>query len=246
MLSIAIMQPYFFPYIGYFQLMNAVDLFVIYDNIQFTKKGWINRNKILKDDADEYISVPLKKCAYYLDIKNRFLSDTWSNDRKHILNKISARYSKAPYFRDVYPVIERCLIYEENNLFGFLLNSLNVTKDYLHINTPLVISSTINIDHSLKGEDKVIEICKVLETTSYLNPIGGVKLYKKYRFEKAGMLLNFLMPGDIQYTQFNNQFVPHLSIIDIMMFNNVEEIRKMLNHYEITTPEKDLCLSGKN
>jgi hypothetical protein len=228
MLTIAIMQPYFLPYIGYFQLMNAVDTFVIYDNIQYTKEGWINRNRILANGKDEYISVPLKKGPYDLCVKDRFLADTWSNDRKRILNKIAGCYRKAPHFRDVYAVVEQCLIYEEHNLFGFILNSLSVVKDYLNINTPFVISSTIKIDHSLKGEYKVIEICKALGATNYLNPIGGVGLYKREQFEKAGIQLNFIKTGNVQYSQFNNEFVPFLSIIDVMMFNDKENIRDFL------------------
>jgi len=225
MLKIAIMQPYFFPYIGYFQLMNAVDTFVIYDNIQYTKKGWINRNRILANGKDEYLSVPLKKDPYYLCVKDRFLADTWSSDRKHALNKIAGCYRKAPHFRAVYAVVEQCLIYEEHNLFGFILNSLNIVKDYLNITTPFAVSSTINIDHDLKGEYKVIEICKALGATNYLNPIGGVKLYKREEFEEAGIQLNFIKVGNVQYSQFNNEFVPFLSIIDVMMFNDKENIR---------------------
>lgn len=228
MLMIAIMQPYFFPYIGYFQLMNAVDTFVIYDNIQYTKKGWINRNRILANGKDEYISVPLKKDPYYLCVKDRFLADTWTNERKHTLNKIAECYKKAPHFRDVYGLIEQCLVYEEHNLFSFILNSLNAVKDYLNINTPFVVSSTINTDHSLKGEEKVIGICQALGAMNYLNPIGGLKLYKREEFAKAGIQLNFIKTGDVQYSQFNNEFVPFLSIIDVMMFNSKEKIRDFL------------------
>ncbi len=208
--------------------MNTVDTFVVYDNIQYTKKGWINRNRILMNGRDEYISIPLKKDPYYLYVKDRFLADTWSNDRKHTLNKIAACYRKAPHFMDVYGLVEQCLVYEEDNLFGFLLNSLNVVKQYLNISAPFAISSTINIDHSLKGESKVIAICKALCATKYLNPIGGLELYKREEFEKAGIQLNFIRTGDVQYPQFNNEFVPSLSIIDVMMFNDKETIRDFL------------------
>jgi hypothetical protein len=123
-------------------------------------------------------------------------------------------------------VIEQCVIYEERNLFEFILNSLSILKEYLSIHTPFVISSTINIDHSLKGEYKVIEICKALGATNYLNPPGGVELYKKDQFEKAGIQLNFIKTGNVQYSQFNNEFVSLLSIIDVMMFNDKEKIRE--------------------
>lgn len=229
MLTIAIMQPYFFPYIGYFQLMNAVDQFVIYDNIQYTKKGWINRNRILVNGKDEYITIPIMHGSHCLDIRERFLSDTWSKDRKHILNRLSELYREAPYFRDAYPVIEQCLLYEENNLFNFNFYSLNIVKDYLTIHTPFIISSTINIDHRLKGEKKVLEICKALGATNYINPIGGRDLYQKDQFEKSGIQIKFLKAENIRYPQFDNKFIPNLSIIDFMMFNDKLKIIKNLN-----------------
>ncbi len=79
-MKLAIMQPYFFPYIGYFQLINTVDEFVVYDNIEFTKKGWINRNRILVNGKDEYITLPIKKDSDFLHVKDRFLAETWSKD----------------------------------------------------------------------------------------------------------------------------------------------------------------------
>jgi len=228
MLTIAIMQPYLFPYIGYFQLMKAVDTFVVYDNIQYTKKGWINRNRILANGKVENIYLPLKKDHYYLNVNDRCLSDTWSKNRKRLQNKITECYRKAPQFMDVYSVIEKCLSFEEHNLFFFLLHSLHVLKDYLNINTPFVISSTINIDHGLKHEDKVIAICKALGATHYLNPSGGMELYNKNHFEKAGVQLNFINTESIQYAQFSNEFVPLLSIIDVMMFNDKKTITEYL------------------
>jgi len=234
MLTIAIMQPYFFPYLGYFQLMAAADKFVIYDNVQYIKQGWINRNRILANGKTIYLSIPLKKGPSYYNINDRHLSDVWSKYRKHVLVKISECDGKAPHFKEVYTLIEQCLTCEDRDLLGFVLNSLNVVKEYLHIRTPFVISSTINIDHSMKGENKVIEICKALGATNYLNPIGGEELYRKDQFEKAGIQLNFLKPGIVQYAQFRNEFVPFLSIIDVMMFNDKDTIKKYLNFAFIT------------
>jgi hypothetical protein len=120
--KLAIMQPYFFPYIGYFQLVNAVDEFVIYDNIEFTKKGWISRNRILVNGVDTYISLPLKKDSDYLHVKDRYLADTWDIERKKMLNRITESYRKAPYFKETYEVIEKCILYEDRNLFKFILH----------------------------------------------------------------------------------------------------------------------------
>ena len=147
-MKLAIMQPYFFPYIGYFQLINAVDEFVIYDNIEFTKKGWINRNRILVNGKDEFITLPLKKDSDYLNVNQRFLSDTWSLDKKKILNKIVEYYRKAPQFDQVYPLVEKCFNSDETNLFSFIYNSINQILQYLSISTKISISSKINIKSS--------------------------------------------------------------------------------------------------
>lgn len=226
--KVAIMQPYLFPYIGYFQLIKAVDEFVVYDNIQYTKKGWINRNRILVNGKDETISIPLKKDSDFLDVKDRFLAETWSQDKKKLVNKITEAYRKAPHFKEVQPIIETCLNNDNQNLFEFILASIKTINAYLEIKTPLVISSALNIDHALKAEQKVIAICKALNATHYLNPIGGVELYKKEQFKMEGIELQFHKASNIPYIQFNNEFIPFLSIMDVMMFNSKEKINEYL------------------
>ncbi len=223
------MQPYLFPYIGYFQLMNAADEFVVYDNIQFSKKGWINRNRILDNGSAIYITAPLKKDSDYLDIKDRWLADTWAIERKKMLNRITASYKKAPCFDIVYPVIEKCILFGEMNLFKFIFNSLTLLKEYLEIPASFVISSSIEINHTLKAEEKVISICKARSAKTYLNPVGGVALYDKDDFKKEGIDLQFLKANDISYPQFNTAFVPSLSIIDVMMFNSKDSVKDLLN-----------------
>lgn len=232
-MRMAIMQPYFFPYIGYFQLMNAVDEFVIYNNIKYTKKGWINRNRILVNGKNAYITLPLKKDSDYLDVRDRYLAEIWSFKRNKMLNKIIESYRKSPNFDFVCPMIEKCIMFKEYNLFKFVLNSLNLTKEYLGIRTSFLIASTIPIDHELKAEKKVVEICKARKVNMYLNPFGGIKLYTKDNFTDEGIDIRFLKTNDIIYKQFNNDFVPSLSIIDVMMFNSKEQINEMLKEYEI-------------
>ena len=223
------MQPYLFPYIGYFQLINAVDEFIIYDNIQFTKKGWINRNRILVNGTDEYITIPLKKDSDFLDIKDRYLSQEWLNERKKILNRITESYRKASHFNIIYPIIERIMMYEDKNLFAFIFNSLKELNQYLDIKTPLIVSSIISINHDLKAENKVIELCKARKAKTYINPIGGVELYDKKTFNNKGLELKFLKANNITYPQFKNDFVSFLSIIDVMMFNSLEDIKLIIN-----------------
>lgn len=232
-MKIAIMQPYFMPYIGYFQLINSVDKFVVYDQIQYTKKGWINRNRILDRQQDSYLSIPLQNASDYLNIVDRNLSKTWDKDRQKLINKIKQTYQKAPHFNVVFPILEKCMFVTHSNLYEFLLNSLKIIINYLGIETKIITSSTLAVDPELKAEKRVIEICKNLNTDTYINAIGGQKLYGKTEFDKNEIKLCFLETQPISYTQFDNEFVPSLSIIDVMMFNSVEEIKKMLNNYKL-------------
>lgn len=232
------MQPYFMPYIGYFQLINAVDKFVIYDDIKYTKKGWINRNRILVNGEDQYISLTLKKDSDYLNIKDRVLSNTWLKDKIKLKNRIMESYRKAPYYLEAMQVVDEIIDCVEINLFNFIYNSLQVTCNYLEIKTPLIKSSSIENENSLKSQDKVLGICKSLNAASYINPEGGVDLYDKGVFTSKAIDLKFLKAQNTPYNQYNNVFVPFLSIIDVLMFNELEKAKEMLNSYIIIDNEK--------
>ena len=231
--KIAIMQPYFFPYIGYFQLINSVDEFVIYDNIQYTKKGWINRNRILCNESDKLITLPLKKDSDFKDVFERKLSDTWIDDRNKILNLIKASYRKAPFFSETFEIVQKCLLYDDQNLFNFIFNSIKIINEYLEIKTKMILSSSLNIDHSLKSKHKVIAICKEMNATTYINAIGGVNLYDKDEFLENKIFLNFIKSNSLNYKQFDNEFIPWLSIIDVMMFNFKNRVIELVNSYSI-------------
>lgn len=231
--KLAIMQPYFLPYIGYFQLINAVDKFVIYDNIQFSKKGWINRNRILMNGKDHMISLPLKKDSDYLNVDERYISDIFEKEKNKLIGKIKNAYLKAPEFKDVFPFIQEILNYEEKNLFSYILNSLQEICKYLEIETEFIVSSTVEIDHSLRGQEKVIALCNKLNATCYINTIGGVDLYSKKNFKQKNTQLNFIESKSIEYLQFNSKFVPWLSIIDVLMFNDKLIVREYLNNYKL-------------
>ena len=230
-MKIAIMQPYFLPYIGYFQLLNAVDEFVVYDNIKYTKKGWINRNRILVNGQAAPITLPLKKGSDFLDVKDRFLADSWPVARKKLLNKIKGAYLQAPRFSAVYPLIEKIVLYDDPNLFNFIFNSLEQLKDYLRIKTPLVVSSLIPVAPNLKAEKKILKICAARQAEVYLNPVGGLNLYNRDEFQRQGVNLSFLKSAEIKYNQAGNDFVPWLSIVDVLMFNEPEKIKEYLNDF---------------
>ncbi len=230
-MKLAIMQPYFMPYIGYFQLLNAVDKYIVYDNIKYTKKGWINRNRILKNGEDSYISLPLEKGSDSLDIVKRSISQSF--DRKKLLNQIKESYRRSPYFNTVYPVIQEIINYDCQNLFHYLFNQLEILKEYMEIDTEIIVSSDININHNLKSEDKVLALCKASQADVYINAIGGIELYSHEVFQQNGLELFFIKTNDIRYEQFANEFVPWLSVIDVLMFNSPEAINSMLSNYEL-------------
>ncbi len=232
-MKLAIMQPYFLPYIGYWQLINCVDEFVIYDNIEFTKKGWFNRNRILENGHDKLFTIPVKKDSDYLQVSQRFLSDDAQTEINRTLRIINSNYRKAPYFANAYPIIEKCFLSPDKNLFDYILNSVKEVCKFLDIGTELVVSSDVEIDHSLKSQDKVIAICQAENTQTYVNAIGGKDLYDPAEFESNSIRLKFIKTDEFTYKQFGNTFVPGLSIVDIMMFNSKDEIREMLGRYTL-------------
>jgi hypothetical protein len=225
-MKLAIMQPYFLPYIGYFQLMQAVDCFVLYDNIKYTKKGWINRNRLLKNGADATFTLPLKSAPDNLDVVDREIAADFN--RAKLLNQFREAYRRAPQFATVWPILERIVMNGTTALFQYVHDSLADICTYLCITTPIVVSSSVAIDHDLRGQDKVIALCEKLGARHYINAIGGQELYQRPAFAQHDIELSFLKSDAITYAQFDEPFVPWLSIVDVMMFNTRDQIRDML------------------
>jgi WbqC-like protein family len=226
------MQPYFLPYIGYFQLIAAVDMFIVYDNIKFTKKGWINRNRMLQNGRDVMFSLPLKNGSDSLNVHERELAEEFNRDK--LLNQFREAYRSAPFFSQTFPLTEQVVRYANRNLFGFLHHSIIKTCEHLGIGTEIKIGSTIAIDHGLKKQDKVLALCTAVGATTYLNPIGGMELYSKDAFSAKSIDLRFIRSKPFEYAQFGDGFVPWLSIIDVMMFNPIEIVRSCISkNYEL-------------
>jgi hypothetical protein len=237
-MRIAIMQPYYLPYIGYFQLMSAVDVFVVYDNIQFTKKGWFHRNRILYQGKDRMFSIPISKGSTSLDVRDRTISGLFIKQRGKYMEWIRQSYGNAPFFKEVYPIVMDCFYFERShNLFDFIFNSLGIMKDFLNIKCSMVVSSTLPIDHSKKSQEKVISICRHTKTDLYINPIGGLGLYSSEKFKESGVDLRFLKTKNLTYKQFSETFVPNLSILDVLMFNSKEQMAILLNDFDLFSKE---------
>lgn len=230
-MNLAIMQPYFFPYIGYFQLIQAVDIFVFYDDVYFIKGGWINRNKILINKEPKYINAQLIKSSSFKKINEIHVQ----NKFKKLLKTIEQNYKKAPNFNEIYSLINDILNQEKNETISNL--NIRIIKNiltYLNIKTKIEISSLHYADTlGLGRTQRILEICKRNKAKDYINAAGGKILYTKEEFLKNGLNLFFLEPQTPPYKQFNNEFKPNLSIIDVLMFNSKDTVKKMLNNYQL-------------
>jgi hypothetical protein len=231
-MKLAIMQPYLFPYIGYYQLINAVDKFVMYDDVTFIKQGWINRNNILLNNRKHLFLVPIKGISSFKKITETEVDYKFDWIKKMQLTFEQA-YKKAPYYKSIMPVIESVFLTKKETISELAVESLIQVSNYLDLTTKFQSTSTIYNNQELKGKNRVIDICLKEKALQYINPIGGQELYQKEDFLKKHINLNFIKTNDITYQQYNNEFVPWLSIIDVLMFNSKEKVITMLNQYEL-------------
>lgn len=223
------MQPYLFPYLGYFQLIHLADTFVVYDDVNFIKNGWINRNRILNQGKPLWLTLPLEKASVHQKISQTKVSYR----PEKIYKTLSQSYRNAPYFNDCIDIIMAPLTTGEAKIANLCFDSLNIISNYLSLNTKIVRSSNLQSTHTLSGQDRVIAICNNLNTKTYLNGIGGEALYNKATFLEQGLRLNFLEHKPVAYPQFDHPFLSNLSIIDILMFNSKKDIQEMLESYQL-------------
>lgn len=231
-MKLGIMQPYFIPYIGYWQLLNAVDKYVIYDDVNYIKGGWINRNRIMNHGKIQYVNINLKAASPNRLI-NQIEVDTSAVLRNKTLRMIENCYSKAANFEEGYALLQNIFLCAESNLALFLKNSIEIICDYLDIQTELLLSSDIKKNNKLKGQDKVLKICEILQADTYYNSIGGSQLYSFEQFREKGVQLCFFKTKNIVYEQQSVLFEPNLSIMDVIMNCSKEQVRKFLNDFEL-------------
>lgn len=237
--TIAMMQPYLFPYLGYFQLIAASDLFVLGDDLQYVKGSWVNRNRVLVNGEPKFITFPLKKDFHTLNINQRYLSDDIQDELSRMIRMISLSYSRAPFFSEVLPWLEQVMRYPQTNLARYAENAIRETCAYLHITTPVLRSSDLHLPPPVDHQDRVIQTMKVLGGNSYINPIGGRSLYSPDYFMSRGIQLSFHRIDAIEYKQLKSPFVANLSIIDLLMFNGVDQIRTMLRKFSLGIGDED-------
>ena len=228
------MQPYLFPYFGYYQLINAVDKFIVYDDVNFIKQGWINRNNILVNGKSYLFTVPLKNQSSFIKINDTIVNEKvyflWVNK---FLKTVEQNYSKAPFYNEVLSLLKNIFQMEDEHISSIALKSLKLVSEYIGINTVFEDSTVIYGNQHLSSQERVLDICIKENANYYVNPIGGVDLYSKKDFLDNVIVLNFIKSKSLDYKQFNQEFVPNLSIIDILMFNNISSLKKNLNNYEL-------------
>ena len=228
-MSFAVMQPYLFPYLGYYQLVNAVDKFVFYDDVTFIKKGFINRNNILSNGQAQRFTLAVPGLS-----QNKLIKDLeFESNIKKTLKTIKQNYAKAPFFNAVYPIVESVLTSENRNVAQLCAKSVTDIFDYLNIKKEFFLSSNLNYDKTLPAADKLIAMAGVLTASNYINSPGGKTLYSKEYFIENGVNLSFIEMEKIKYQQGKNDFVPNLSMIDVLMWNSKEQVEELLTKYKL-------------
>ncbi|WP_193016640.1 WbqC family protein [Proteus sp. FME41] len=229
-MKLAVMQPYLFPYIGYYQLAYCNDIFVFYDDVNYIKNGYINRNSILTKNGIQLFTLPVIKASSFKKINELYFQE----NIKKILTSIYQNYSKAPYFSFVYPIIEKILTTNDRNVAN--ITSLSVIKvfEYLSLNFNYKFSSTIDYERTNSAQEKIYNLCKIHNAKKYINSIGGMKLYNKEEFKKRNIELGFIESSITSYSQITSStFIGNLSMIDILMNCSKDEIINQLNNFKI-------------
>ena len=228
------MQPYLLPYLGYYQLVNAVDVFVFYDDVNFITKGYINRNAILAHGNILTFTVPLSKASQNVLIKDvavhqKEYAKWWAKFKK----TLTQSYTSAPFFDGTMYLMENIFQDPSHSIAVLAEKSIRTISDYLDLSTDFKKSSELSYDRNAAGEKKILELCAIFDADTYINPIGGKELYTSKSFKKKDMDLLFLKSRAVTYPQETEKFIPSLSIIDVLMHNDKTEILKLIGAYDL-------------
>ena len=229
-MKLGIMQPYFMPYIGYFQLMKAVDKYVVYDDVNYIKGGWVNRNHILINGEKKMFTVTLQKAS-----QNKLFNEiVIGDDFKKLMKTLQMNYSRAINFDQTMVLMERIISFPNKQLAVFIANSFREILSYLSVETEILMSSEIPKDNSLRGKDKIIQICEILGADTYYNAVGGKNLYDQEEFREHGITLNFVDSLPQVYSQLHTrEFVSGLSMVDVLMNNTKDEVNRLLDSFQL-------------
>lgn len=229
-MTVAVMQPYLFPYLGYYQLVYSAHQFVIYDEVNYIKRGYINRNNILVNNKSQRFTVPVLSAS-----QNKKITElNFSSDVSKVLRTMSLAYAKAPYFKEVYPLIESTLQHENRSITAVCKKGLCAVFDYLDIKKNIVTSSELDYERSLSPAQRLVDITRGFDSQHYINSVGGKALYTKQDFKEQGVKLSFLETNQVEYAQPTECFLANLSIIDVLMWCKKSEVRQLLAEYQLT------------
>lgn len=235
-MKIAIMQPYFFPYVGYISLIKNTEQFILLDEVQFIRHGWIERNRILKQNGDWlYIKVPILKNGQKTLIKN-ILIDNQKNWKQTILSQLEIYKKISPNYNITVNLIKELFDNEYSDIVSLNRDSLNIICNYLKIDSNIKIYSqlNLNIKQPIFADEWALNICQSLGyVTEYWNPIGGEDFFDKSKYQENNIRISFQKVKLEEYNQKNTSFIPGLSIIDVLMFNSIEKIHEMLDNFEL-------------
>jgi hypothetical protein len=226
------MQPYFFPYVGYFSLFDAVDTFVIYDDVNYIKKGWVNRNNFFSLAGPQRFTLPISKASQNTKICDLRLQPL-EESKIQFFKKLAHAYGKAPYYSAVMALLTDIFDCNSAMLGDFLVNALARVNTYLDITVDIIRSSQCQLGAGLSGEERIIHIAKSLHAEKYITAIGGMHLYSDSAFQEHGMTLQFLKHKGTDYQQFSDIHTPYLSIIDVLMFNSPDDAMRIVKNYEL-------------
>jgi hypothetical protein len=236
--SVAVMQPYFFPYLGYFQLLAHVDVFVVYDDTQYVKQSWINRNRILEHGAATYLTLPVAGGGHRQLICEKRLYEPRLHERK-LLARIRHAYHAAPHLDSVAAFLEPLFAGDDETIASFNVRALRALQEFLGVATRLVLASERAYPRFRTAQERVIRICLEEGAARYVNPIRArsLGLYDQAAFTTAGLELSYLSTeADIRYDQNGGPFVPDLSVIDVLMFNSPAQTRELLERFVLRPP----------
>lgn len=230
-MKLAVMQPYFFPYLGYFQLIHAVDVFVSFDDVTYIKRGWINRNFLLMNCRPQRFTVPLSGASQFRRVDATPLANIdWQSK---FLKSLRQAYSRAPQFATVFAKVEALLRKKRSSVAELALDSVKTVVDHVGLKTTIRTTSKIYDNADLKGQERILDICRREDADTYINLPGGKALYDREAFAARGVNLRFIKMEDVRYRQFQCEFVPNLSILDVLMFNAAEAVRELLQRYSL-------------
>ncbi|GAB4223044.1 MAG: WbqC family protein [Gammaproteobacteria bacterium] len=226
------MQPYFLPHLTYLQLIHAADNFIVLDNVNYIKKGWINRNRILLNNQPHLFTVPIKQAS-----QNKMINELELAEPAYVFDKFSTliyhAYHQAPFFKETIFLLNKIFNKKYFYLLEIIFHSLKLFNQILELNTCLEFASNININTQAKGADRIIKLCQAVDTSIYVNTEGGRQLYKANEFSKYNITLKFIHNNVFRYPQHQLKFIDHLSIIDVLMFNGIEKTKQLVKQYQL-------------